>query len=288
MRLRNRIVKATYYTDPDLCRMPRDKRDFYRSLWACAEDSACLEDDMFGVKLSAWPSPLDADMTVELFEQWRDELIADGKLVTYEVEGRSYLYIPTMAEHESPRNPQSPDCPLPEWVTWTPNASDGRKGRYEHSSDLREGCTSVVQGSNNDATTVPVLPCTVLPCPDLSGPERGGPANDPAPEARKTENIPPCLAQEYDKSRWYDKTTDTDHETPIRAVWSAIENATGGLVTPIDRNIFAAQLTSSLPCSGCEGSLDDIEKCVTVCVKAAEKTKGRPSHLFAKIVKEDR
>lgn len=138
MRLRNRMMKATFYTDPDLCRWERDKREFYRSLWACAEDSCCIEDDMFGVKLSAWPSPRDIDMTVELFEVWRDELIADGKLVPYFNGTRRYLYIPSMSEHERPRNPQSPDYPLPSWVKWQQSIGE-RRGVYEHDLfDMRE------------------------------------------------------------------------------------------------------------------------------------------------------
>lgn len=161
MRLRNRIVKATMYTDPDLCRWPRDKRDFYRSLWAVAEDSCCLEDDMFGVKLAAWPSPLDADLTVELFDQWRDELIAEKKLIRYEVNAQLYLYIPTMAEHEKPRNPQSPDVPLPPWVKWVPSAKKGNNGRYEHDTNLVAEWLAV-------DTTSPVLSCPDLSCPDLS------------------------------------------------------------------------------------------------------------------------
>lgn len=163
MRLRNRIVKATFWNDPELCRWGRDKRDFYRSLWACAEDSCCLEDDMFGVKMAAWPSPLDKDMTVEQFEAWRDEMLAEAKpgkpakLVRYEVDGESYLYIPAMAQHERPRNPQAPDLPLPAWVSWVINDSDSRKGSYLH-----EPCTTLVQ------------PLTGRPRPVLSCPERSG------------------------------------------------------------------------------------------------------------------
>jgi hypothetical protein len=182
MRLRNRIIKATFYTDPELCRWPRDKREFYRSLWACAEDSCCLEDDMFGVKLAAWPSPLDADMTVERFEEWRDEMIADGKLVRYESQGQPYLYLPTMAEHERPRNPQAPDVPLPEWVEWTPHGSDQRKGLYNHS-------TTLVQGLYNASTTLPVLSCPVLSCPDRSGVQP------------RYDDMPKCLSQTEHKGR---------------------------------------------------------------------------------------
>lgn len=165
MRLRNRIVKATFWTDPELCRWSRSKRDFYRSLWACAEDSCCLEDDMFGVKMAAWPSPLDDDMSVEQFEIWRDEMMAESKpgklskLVRYEVEGEGYLYIPAMAQHERPRNPQAPDLPLPAWVTWVINDRDPRKGSYQH-----EPCTTIVQPLTG-------RPRPVLSCPDLTGAE---------------------------------------------------------------------------------------------------------------------
>lgn len=151
MRLRNRITKADFWTDPDLLSMPRDKRWLYHSLWALAEDSACVEDSPFGWKVSAWPSPLDSDITVESIAEWRDELIAAGKLVPYEANGKRYVYIPTMAEHEQPRNPQRPSIPLPEWVKWMPHASDQRKGNYEHSECL-------VQALYNDCTSVPAPP----------------------------------------------------------------------------------------------------------------------------------
>ena len=69
-RLRNRMVKADFWTDAELLRWPRDKRQTYRGLWAIAEDSGCLEDDPFGWKLLLFPSPLDADITVERLEHW--------------------------------------------------------------------------------------------------------------------------------------------------------------------------------------------------------------------------
>ena len=170
MRLRNRIIKATFYTDPELLRWPRDKRDFYRSLWACSEDSCCLEDDMFGVKLAAWPSPADSDMTVESFENWRDELIEEGKVVRYEAEGKPYLYLRSMHDHEAPRNPQKPDNPLPPWVAWVRSETDPRKGFYQH-----ESCTTVVQPLYN-------RPRPVLPCPVLPGAEPRARAREDEPE----------------------------------------------------------------------------------------------------------
>lgn len=170
MRLRNRQIKASWYTDPGALRWSRDKRLFYLSLWALAEDSACMEDDMFGVKVAAWVSPLDADMTLDRFETWRLELIAErdadgvGKLVPYEANGRKCLYLPTMAQHEKPRNPQSPDTPLPSWVKWKSSLTDSRKGGYEHN---RFELLEYVQRLYNGSTTLPVLSCPALSCPEL-------------------------------------------------------------------------------------------------------------------------
>jgi hypothetical protein len=152
-----------------MLRWHRDKREFYSSLWACAEDSCCIIDDMFEVKLTAWASPMDADMTIERFEGWRDELVECGKLIPYEVDGRRYFFIPTMAEHEKPRNPQSPDWPLPPWIAFDV-AGDGRNRRCTYSFSAYE---STVQSDSGNRNTSPALPCPVLPCPDLPSPERG-------------------------------------------------------------------------------------------------------------------
>jgi len=155
MRLRNRMVKATFYTDPDLLRWHRDKRHFYQSLWALAEDSYCLEDDMFAVKIAAWQSPLDASMSVKKFETWRNELVDAGKLIPYETDGKRCLFVDDMRKHERPSNPSSADLPLPDWIQWIPNERDPRKGKYvfliepycAYVTDLQERCPTIGQPS---------------------------------------------------------------------------------------------------------------------------------------------
>lgn len=164
MRLRNRMVNAEFYTDPELLRWPSAKRDLYRSLWALAEDSACVEDDPFGWKCAAWASPVDAKThTVAKFTEWRQELIDAKKAFPYEAAGGRFLFLPDMAEHEHPRNPQSPNLPLPEWVTWNQHASDLRKGAYTFDWALYKRCTTV----ETTNLTVPALPCPVLSSPDI-------------------------------------------------------------------------------------------------------------------------
>ena len=177
-RLRNRIRKADYFTDGELLRWHRDKRETYSGLWAMAEDSGCLEDDPFAWKLTVWPAPIDADITVELLETWRDELVAAGKLVPYEADGKRYLFIRSFHDHESPRNPQKPDLPLPPWVACESaegTAKDGKRWArcsYSIHSELlpnRSGvCTDSVQTQNGVCTSSPALPCPALPVKNLS------------------------------------------------------------------------------------------------------------------------
>ena len=164
-RLRNRIRKADYFTDGELLRWHRDKRTTYSGLWAIAEDSGCLEDDPFTWKLLIWGSPLDADITVELLTQWRDEMVAAGKLIPYEAEGKPFLYIKTFLQHEHPRNPQRPDLPLPPWVhceSVEGIAKDGKRWvrtQYTDPSHSVQGvyevCTDTVQAPQPTSSPAP-------------------------------------------------------------------------------------------------------------------------------------
>lgn len=173
-RLRNRIRKADYFTDGELLRWPRDKRTTYSGLWALAEDSGCLEDDPFEWKMSLWPSPLDADITIELLEQWRGELVGAGKLIPYGADGKRYFFLRNFHAHEKPTNPQQPDLPLPPWVCVDSKqgiASDGKRWSrctYGINADLLPPrpniCTDSVQTQHSPESTDSEVPCSVLLC----------------------------------------------------------------------------------------------------------------------------
>lgn len=180
-RLRNRIVKADYWGDGDLLRMPRDMRETYRGLWAVAEDSGCLEDDPFTWKLLLWPGPYDTDISVELIEGWRDLLIAQSKLIPYEVGGRRYFFIEPFHRHEHPRNPQSPDLPLPPWVQWDVTAVQRSDGRANHVNSYvvdwpaltaytASGCPQIGPTVSEPKRNGVGTESSVLSCPVLSGP----------------------------------------------------------------------------------------------------------------------
>lgn len=187
-RLRNRIRKADYFTDGELLRWHRDKRATYSALWALAEDSGCLEDDPFTWKLLVWSSPLDSDITVSLLTEWRDELVEAGKLIPYEAEGKSYLFIRTFHQHELPRNPQPPDLPLPDWLRLETTEGVGKDGkrwvryryidskytvrnRYglctdhtvDNSAKSNGGRHETSHGLRTDSVLTP-LPCPALSC----------------------------------------------------------------------------------------------------------------------------
>lgn len=195
-RLRNRQLKADFWTDPELLRWPRDKRWTYQGLWEMAEDSGCIEDDPFGWKLMLWPSPMDSDITVELLTEWRDELVEAHKAVPYEADGKHYLYLRTFHEHELPRNPQSPNLPLPAWVKWSPDkdTKERSRGRYVIDKDilLSQYC---------DANVSPVLSCPVLlnPLPLMN-------SQTVAPEVEKL--IILAAATKSAKASWKPKQSD--------------------------------------------------------------------------------
>jgi hypothetical protein len=154
-RLRNRIRKADFWSDGDLLRWPRDKRTTYSGLWAVADDSGCLEDDPFTWKLLLWPGPLDGDITMEVLAVWRDELTAEGKLIPYEAEGCSCLYIRAFRQHERLRNPQRPEVPLPPWVSWVIDSGNEhfQRGHYDVDTDaIPAGSGQLLLSGNGHGT----------------------------------------------------------------------------------------------------------------------------------------
>lgn len=138
MKLHNRMCKAEFYTDPDLLQLPRDVRTFYRDLWHVTEDSGCLEDSPFGLKITLYPSPLDSDATVESIAGWRDALLDAGKLTRYEVDGKPYLFVTNFLTHQTLTNSGVSDVPIPPWVTLEQHHTDKRKRSYKVTGEIAE------------------------------------------------------------------------------------------------------------------------------------------------------
>lgn len=198
-RLRNRIRKADYFTDGELLRWHRDKRATYTGLWALAEDSGCLEDDPFMWKLMLWGSPLDADITVELLAQWRDELVEAGKLIPYEADGKPYLYIRTFLQHEHPRNPQRADLPLPDWVRMESvegTAKDGKRWVRTQYIDSKYSVQTLYEVCTDSVQAPQPRPAPSRVPKGTYGRGQAGPVDNstaqPSPPPKENEQLPVC------------------------------------------------------------------------------------------------
>ncbi len=151
MRLHNRQIKASFWTDPDLLQWSRDKRWFYMGLVQLADDSGCLEDSSFAFKIQLFPSPVDVDITLEIIEKWRDELVEAEKLIRYEAAGKQCLYILNFHKHQVLKNCPPPEVPLPPWLQWEHYKSNERSGKYVVNDDV---LTKFLQGSYSSLTDV--------------------------------------------------------------------------------------------------------------------------------------
>lgn len=133
MRLHNRLIKGGFWNDPDLLQWVRDKRWFYEGLIQLADDGGCLEDSPFAFKISLFASPVDADITVDVLSTWVTELIEQGKLIPYVVDGKRYLFIRNFRKHQQMKNYGAPEVPLPPWITFTPSGTNKYQGAYTYS-----------------------------------------------------------------------------------------------------------------------------------------------------------
>jgi hypothetical protein len=157
------MVRRSFWNDPFLARQSRDLRFFFEGLWAVADDSGCVDDDMYGIKLLAFPA--EVDFTEGLLNEWRDTLLSAGKLVRYESSGRVCLYILNFHKHQTIKNQDAPEVPLPPWITWNPFPSNDRAGRFVVSYDV---LTEFLQSSSNPNRN-PNLNPKVTPLPPLEG-----------------------------------------------------------------------------------------------------------------------
>jgi hypothetical protein len=130
MRFHSRVVKASFWHDPDLCdNLPFLGRIMYQGLWAIADDSFCIIDSPAMFKRELFGD--EDSVTVAKTTEWRDTLVRIGKLVPYEVAGKRCLWIKNMHNHQrvdKPSQPRAGDVPLPPWIEW-------KKGNSRSTSD---------------------------------------------------------------------------------------------------------------------------------------------------------
>lgn len=129
MRLHNRQIKGSFWSDPDLVyELTREQRMFFIGLTQLAEDSGCLEYDPRSFKILLYPA--DTDITPEILTEWTEKIIEMGKLIPYEVEGKQYLFIKNFHKHQSLRIQTPPELPLPSWIHFEYREGSDKFGKY--------------------------------------------------------------------------------------------------------------------------------------------------------------
>lgn len=152
MRLHNRQVKATFWTDTELIRLlDIPGRMFYQGLWQIADDSGCLDHDYLAFKMLLFPVDT---VSIEQIEAWTKKLIDAGKLIPYTAQGKECLYLKNFHKHQSLKNCSSPDVPLPPWIKWEPYTSNERAGKYVVSLDVLTDFLQSSDGVLTDALQV--------------------------------------------------------------------------------------------------------------------------------------
>lgn len=137
MQLRNRLVKADFWTDTELAqKLPTTGRMLYQGLWQLAEDSGVIEADPVAYKMILFP--LD-NIQIEQIKEWTDTLVELGKLIPFSKGKNKYYYIKNFHKHQSLRSPGKPELPLPEWIEYVPNNKKRQSGGYIINYDLMPG-----------------------------------------------------------------------------------------------------------------------------------------------------
>jgi hypothetical protein len=105
---RIRTIKPEFWTDGDMLKISRDARLFYIGLWNFADDRGVLEYDLVSIKARIFPGD-----KVDI-QKLLAELSKIGKVMTYEVENKSYLLVKNLANHQVIDRPRKSIYPLPE------------------------------------------------------------------------------------------------------------------------------------------------------------------------------
>lgn len=104
---RIRTIKPDFWTDPVMVGLPPLARLLYIGTWNFAIcDQGHLEDDPFRLKLQILPAEnCDVDYLIDM-------LVEAGRLVRLEVDGKPYLHVKRLADHQKVDGRWAPRCPV--------------------------------------------------------------------------------------------------------------------------------------------------------------------------------
>ena len=131
--MRKRMLNPDFFTDPDIvASLDAYGRLLYQGIWCVAEDSGCFELNPLLLKMKILPG--DQSVTTDDIEGYLEILIVQKKIISYEVDGKSYGWLKNFDKHQSLNKPNAPAVPLPKWITFHGEeeyGSDRHKYYYE-------------------------------------------------------------------------------------------------------------------------------------------------------------
>lgn len=149
---RARVVKPEFFGDVVLAEVSVWARLLYIGLWQLMDRRGIMEYHPKTVKKDVFPYD---DVTTAQIEAWVGELCAIGRLKSISVEGKLYLYAPTLTKHQHFHCNEKPNQLIPDSVLGACNPSQGSSNSDSGSVQApgKHGASTVQAPDKNDACT---------------------------------------------------------------------------------------------------------------------------------------
>jgi len=217
--VRNRCIKPGFWKDEQVALCSREARLLFTGLWGLSDAWGVLEDRPRRIRVELLPYD---DLVADQVVAWIDELAAVGLVERYVADGRPYLWIPGLRDHQLTSMPSEerrvpPRLPLPHGVVVV--------------GDLKSGAATVARPTTNLRPTSEA-PMGTPDVPQLGmgdggrGTGDGGRGTGAAPEAPRR----PAAAEtpEIRLAAWVTvRSRDADREAENRACLRQLVEAYG-------------------------------------------------------------
>jgi len=104
----------------------------YPILWSIAEDWGGYEPKYGSIALRSGA----LRFTKEAVQKAIDILIDLGKIIPYQVNGKTYHWIKSFFRWKPLYSPSPPDIPLPPWIKWRCSSTSSSRGYFEFQNRL--------------------------------------------------------------------------------------------------------------------------------------------------------
>lgn len=108
---RNRLLKKEFFTDPKVGSLPPAARLLFEALWVYSDDTGHGVADSRLLKAQAFP--YDSDFTPEVIDGWLRQMVDDGMVILYDVEGQHYFEVRNFLKHQVISRPSKFEYPKP-------------------------------------------------------------------------------------------------------------------------------------------------------------------------------